>query len=98
MSRPESTEDDVVASLYAAARAAPAVLQALFGFTPAETRLALALMVGDKPDDFAAAHQVKIGTVRTQIASLKDKTGTRRYSDLVTLPLRVPVVFRSAHK
>mgnify|MGYP000299207861 CR=1 FL=1 len=80
------------------ARATPAVLQALFGFTPAETRLALALTAGDKPDDYAAAQQVKISTVRTQITALKDKTGTRRHSDLVALLLKVPVAFQSVRE
>ena len=42
----------------------------------------------------ARRRAVKIATVRSQIVALKDKTGTRRHTDLVALLLRVPLEFQ----
>lgn len=66
-----------------AAAVAPGLLAAAFGLTPAEARVLAALMVGTRPKDLAAAHQVSLSTVRTQIAALMDKMDCARQADLL---------------
>lgn len=64
--------------------AAPAdVLQALFGLTVAEARLACTLLEGSSLSDAAELHRVGQETVRTQLKSIFQKTGTRRQGELV---------------
>jgi DNA-binding CsgD family transcriptional regulator len=60
-------------------------LRQLFRLTPAEAALALALLAGQRPEEIAAAREVKISTVRFQLRAILDKTGTRGQSDLVRL-------------
>lgn len=64
------------------------------GLTPAETRVLLGLAEGLVPKQIASKHEVLLSTVRTQISSIRDKTGTRRLGDLmqalVTLPPIMP--------
>jgi DNA-binding NarL/FixJ family response regulator len=71
-------------------QATPEAIQALYGFTGAEVRLASALMRGVQVDAFAAQRNISTRTVRTQLASLFAKTGTRRQTELVIMLLRVP--------
>jgi len=61
----------------------PQHLRDLFGFTPAETRIANALLVGERVEDVAARLDVRTDTVRGHIKRMLAKTGTRRQSDLV---------------
>jgi DNA-binding CsgD family transcriptional regulator len=65
-----------------------AVLQDLFGFTPAEACLASALAQGRTIEDFLASHHVTLNTVRTQLKAIFAKTRTRRQAELVSLILR----------
>ena len=64
------------------------------GLTPAETRVLVGLADGLVPKQIASRHEVLLSTVRTQISSIRDKTGTRRLADLmqalVTLPPIMP--------
>lgn len=60
-------------------------LRDLFGLTPAEAALAVALLSGQRPEEIAAARGVKISTVRFQLRAVLDKTGARGQSDLVRL-------------
>jgi DNA-binding CsgD family transcriptional regulator len=64
------------------------------GLTPAETRVLLGLSEGLVPKQIATKHEVLLSTVRTQISSIRDKTGTRHLGDLmqalVTLPPIMP--------
>ena len=64
------------------------------GLTPAETRVLLGLAEGLVPKQIASKHEVLLSTVRTQISSIRDKTGTRRLGDLmqglVSLPPIMP--------
>lgn len=64
------------------------------GLTPAETRVLLGLAEGLVPKQIATRNDVLLSTVRTQISSIRDKTGTRRLADLmqalVTLPPIMP--------
>lgn len=59
------------------------VWKVLFGFTPAETRLANALLQGKSLDEIAALYCLSRETVKSQIRSLFLKTGTKRQSELI---------------
>ena len=61
----------------------PQHLRDLFGFTPAETRIANALLAGERVEDVASRLGVRTDTVRGHIKRMLAKTGTRRQSDLV---------------
>jgi len=65
------------------------------GLTPAEESVLRALCQGCQVDDIASGHGVCISTVRTQIRSLRDKTGASSIRELVqrlaALPPVVPV-------
>ena len=69
--------------------ATAAVCSALYGLTPAEAALLPLLLQGMTPRDMAQAQQVKLPTVRTQLASLFAKTGTRGQAALAQRVLRV---------
>ncbi|HEY1710798.1 MAG TPA: hypothetical protein VGG10_21200 [Rhizomicrobium sp.] len=69
-------------------------LRDLFGLTPAETRLALALLDGITLREAAERFETSQHTTRTQLARIFDKTGTNRQSDLVRLLMRVDGVAR----
>ncbi len=51
--------------------------------TPTETRVLEALCEGDQPRDVAARHQVGMATVRSQIGSIRAKTGADSIRELV---------------
>lgn len=61
------------------------ILQALFGLTPAESRLALLLCDGHAPPQIADLIGVSTNTLKTQLTSIYRKTGTSRQSQLVRL-------------
>ena len=54
-----------------------------FGLSPAESRLALALVTGKKLADIAVVFGVRITTLRTQLSSILRKTGVERQIDLL---------------
>lgn len=60
-----------------------ALLHALYGFTPAETEIALLLAQGKTTEAIAREREVAVGTVRTQIKSLLPKLGVGRQVELV---------------
>lgn len=68
------------------ARALEGVCAAM-GLTEAEGAVLRALVDGKTPSDLASAHGVSINTVRKQIASIMEKTGSERQIDLVRLAL-----------
>lgn len=72
-------------------QATAAQLQELFGFTPAEARVALALMDGADAREAAERQGVSFHTVRHQVQSLLDKTGTARQAELIALLTRATV-------
>ena len=53
------------------------------GLTPAETRVLGGLCRGERPDDLAELLGVQISTIRTQIGSIRQKTGTDSIRALV---------------
>jgi DNA-binding CsgD family transcriptional regulator len=64
----------------------------LFKLTPAEARLTRAVASGESLEDYAQANGTKLSTVRTQLRSVFNKTGTDRQTSLVRAILGVPVV------
>lgn len=67
----------------------PAVLQASFGLSLAEARVAIAVAEGRSLPEIAAAHSVKHATVRTQLRSAFEKLGVNRQSELAGLLARL---------
>lgn len=66
----------------------PEVLQAVYGFSPAESRVAMALVNGLGLREIAEAHGVKEETVKSQLKSLFAKAGVSRQQDLVRVLLK----------
>jgi DNA-binding CsgD family transcriptional regulator len=69
-------------------RASADQLKELFCLTPAEARVALALLDGADTREAAQRLGVSFHTVRHQVQSMLDKTGAARQSDLVALLTR----------
>jgi PAS domain-containing protein/DNA-binding CsgD family transcriptional regulator len=67
-------------------------LAELFGLSPAESRLAIALLTGKKLTEVAMDFGVRITTLRTQLSSILRKTGVTRQVDLIRLLSNVPVI------
>ena len=67
-------------------------LRVQYGLTPAEARLAHALVQGHRPLEFAKTHGISKHTVRTQLRSVLAKTDTHRQVELVSLLTTAPVV------
>jgi DNA-binding CsgD family transcriptional regulator len=57
----------------------------LYGFSPAEARLAAALLSGKTLSETAADSGIRIPTLRTQLSSVLRKVGAERQSDLVRI-------------
>jgi DNA-binding CsgD family transcriptional regulator len=62
-------------------------LAEFFGLSPAEARVAAALLTGKTLAEIAASSGVRITTVRTQLASILKKVGAERQADLVRILL-----------
>lgn len=68
------------------------LLQEIFKLSHAEARLAVLIPGGATVTEAAAALRVKVSTVRTQLASIYAKTGTRRQAELITLVGRLSIL------
>lgn len=72
------------------------VIRTLFGLTPAEAHLAIAISGGETLKNYARTRGVSINTIRAQLARIMAKTGTKRQPELVSLligsvpPVREP--------
>jgi DNA-binding CsgD family transcriptional regulator len=66
------------------------LLGALYNLSPAELRVASALLNGNSPEQYAQQAAVSVNTVRTQLKSLFNKTNTSRQSELVAILSRMP--------
>ena len=66
------------------------MLQSIYGLTPALADVANGLLKGYSLDYIARLRHVSIGTVRQQLKSILNKTGTVRQSDLVRQLLSLP--------
>lgn len=64
---------------------APGILEGLFDLTPAEARVARAVLAGGSVDAIARDARVTTGTVRGQLKAVFRKTGTKGQVDLVRL-------------
>lgn len=78
------------AAIFIASDASPApapvdALAALFDLTAAEARVFEQVAVGRTPTEIAEALSVEITTVKTHLAHIFTKTGTRRQADIVRL-------------
>jgi len=60
-----------------------AQLQVIYRLTPAETRLAEALLENDTIESYALKNDISRNTVRTHLASLFAKTGAKRQAELI---------------
>jgi DNA-binding CsgD family transcriptional regulator len=67
-------------------------LAEFFGLSPAESRLAVALLAGKKLSEVAMEFGVQITTLRTQLSSILRKTGVTRQVDLIRLLSNVQVI------
>jgi DNA-binding CsgD family transcriptional regulator len=70
--------------------ASPAQLMEAFGMTAAEARLASAIGQGLSLEQYGVEHDVRPGTLRTQLSSVFLKTGVGRQADLVALVHAIP--------
>src|ERR1041385_2330839 len=68
------------------------LLGRLYGFTPAEEKVALLLMEGKSISDVAQTLRVSLNTARTHLKRIFDKTQTHRQGDLVRLLLTGPAL------
>jgi DNA-binding CsgD family transcriptional regulator len=84
MPRPGGAEVLVVLRPRDAVRAPSAELLAqAFGLTSAEAKVALALLDGKTPTEYADAAQLSMATVRTHLSAIYAKTCTRRQAEAV---------------
>jgi DNA-binding CsgD family transcriptional regulator len=67
-------------------------LAELYGLSPAESRLAVALAFGKRLSELVGEFGVQITTLRTQLSSILKKCEVERQSDLVRLISNIPVV------
>ena len=79
------SSDEVLASLLP-------LLQQLYGLTPAEARVAQAMLQGHGLDATAKILDIQRTTARTHLYRLFEKTGTHRQSELVRLLAGVPAL------
>ena len=73
-------------------RVSESELAELYGLSPAECRLAMAVAFGKRLNDLATEFGLQITTLRTQLSSILKKCEVERQSDLVRLISNIPVV------
>ncbi|MFI5102940.1 MAG: helix-turn-helix transcriptional regulator, partial [Terriglobales bacterium] len=71
-------------------RPAHDTLRVLFGLTPAECRVAMFMADGHSPTAIAETIGVSRNTLKSQLASIYQKTDTSRQAQLVRLLLQLP--------
>lgn len=78
---------------------AQGVLRGLFKLTPAESRLARALLQHGGLEEAAQVIGISIGTARQELKSIFSKTGASRQSELLSLLSRIAVLgeIKSVH-
>lgn len=74
------------------ALSASVALGRLWGLTPAEARLAEALVAGERLQDYAERTGLSLHTVRTQLKAVFGKSGHSRQSDLIREVLGNPIL------
>ncbi len=73
-------------------------LQSLFGLSPAESTITLAITRGERIDDAAEACGITVSSARTYLKRIFLKTGVSRQSDLVKLVLTSPALLVNSHQ
>jgi DNA-binding CsgD family transcriptional regulator len=73
-------------------RVSESELAELYGLSPAESRLAVAVAYGKRLNELSGEFGVRMPTLRTQLSSVLKKCGVERQSDLVRLISNIPVV------
>ncbi len=68
----------------------PFVVATAFALTPAEARVAVALAAGASPEQIATRHRTSIHTVRSQVQTILQKTGTTRQAEMVGMLAGLP--------
>src|SRR3954469_24374691 len=76
----------------------PSLLQQVFGLTKSEARLASGLLCGQSLAEIAAANDVSLGTVRSQIKAVFAKTHTHRRAELGAVLTRLALISESNAK
>ena len=64
----------------------------MFGLSPAESRLAVALMAGKKLRDIAIDTGLQTTTLRSQLSAIFKKVGAGRQVDLLRILTSIPVI------
>ena len=82
----------ILADLDQAPQTSQTTLNRLFGLTPAESRLAGQIVCGGTAVEMANDKRLSVATVRSQLASIFQKTNTRRQSELVLLLTRAAIL------
>jgi DNA-binding CsgD family transcriptional regulator len=67
-------------------------LQAMFGLTPAQSRLLVAVLGGQSLSDYSEAAGISINTAKTMMQQIFQKTGHRRQIDLVRAIAADPIM------
>ena len=70
----------------------PEIFSQLYGLSPAETRLVVALLEGERLQDYAERISITLNTAKTQLKHVFEKTGVARQSDLVRHILANPIL------
>lgn len=73
-------------------------LAVLYGLTPAEVELAVALVDGRSLEEIAAWRRISVETARGQLKAALQKTGTHRQAELVALLLGSPAALVRARR
>jgi DNA-binding CsgD family transcriptional regulator len=91
----QSTVDLISVVDPAATEAAPiAEFMGLFNLTRAEAEIAANLAAGQGVEEISEARQIQIGTARTHVKHILQKTGTRRQGQLIALLKDAPRLTR----
>jgi DNA-binding CsgD family transcriptional regulator len=85
----EGRDNFYIADLYALPAPTFDVLNAVFGLSAAEARIAQLLAQGESIESAARLLEIKPTTARSQLAAVFEKTGTRRQAKLVALLSRL---------
>jgi DNA-binding CsgD family transcriptional regulator len=76
----------------AAGRSAEDRLRQLFGLSPTEASLAVALAQGLTPEDMADTRRVSLATIRTQLRAVSEKMGCNRLAQVAAIVARLPPI------
>ncbi len=73
------------------------LVQQLYGLSPAESKLSVALAGGAALKEYALHNQISVETARSQLKAAMSKTRTHRQVELIRMILTGPAAFASLH-